>query len=157
MSLEIFEPEPHRPSVPTGETGWGAKGGLDRSNFGPCLGRQFAEGTAPYGCPVHRAKRLDVPPVYFLASAALMLLLHLGLPGPQLVHCTWRWLGLLPVVVGVALAVAGERAFNLKSRSPWRLDARDAGGQQLRCVDGTGTLPTPISRIRQRTSLTSGM
>ena len=55
--------------------------------------------------------RLDIPPVYFLASALLMLLLHLGLPGPQLVHWPWRWLGLLPVVGGVALAVAGERAF----------------------------------------------
>ncbi len=37
-------------------------------------------------------KRLDIPPVYFLASAALMLLLHPVLPGPQLVHWPWRWL-----------------------------------------------------------------
>ena len=58
-----------------------------------------------------KAKRFDVLPVYFLASALLMLLLHLGLPGPQLVHGPWRWLGLLPVVAGIALAVAGERAF----------------------------------------------
>ena len=55
--------------------------------------------------------RLDIPPVYFLASALLMLLLHLGLPGPQLVHWPWRWLGLLPILGGVALAIAGERAF----------------------------------------------
>ena len=44
--------------------------------------------------------RLDIPPVYFVASALLMLLLHVGLPGPQLVHWPWRWLGLLPVVGG---------------------------------------------------------
>ena len=55
--------------------------------------------------------RLDIPPVYFVASALLMLLLQFGLPGPQLVHWPWRWLGLLPILGGVALAVAGERAF----------------------------------------------
>jgi len=44
--------------------------------------------------------RLDIPPVYFLASALLMLLLHFGPPVPQLVHWPWRWLGLLPVVGG---------------------------------------------------------
>ena len=37
-------------------------------------------------------KRLDIPPVSFLASAALMLLLHPVLPGPRLVHWPWRWL-----------------------------------------------------------------
>ena len=56
-------------------------------------------------------KRLDIPPVYLFASAILMLLLQLGLPGPQLVHGPWRWLGLLPVAGGVALAIAAERAF----------------------------------------------
>ena len=55
--------------------------------------------------------RPDIPPVYFVASALLMLLLHLGLSGPQLVHWPWRWLGLLSVVAGVSLAIAGERAF----------------------------------------------
>ena len=104
-----------------------------------------------------QGQRLDVPPVYFLASAALMLLLHLGLPGPQLVHCTWRWLGLLPVVVGVALAVAGEQAFNLNLvvRGVWTR-ATPAASSSVAST-ATGTLPTPISRIRRRTSLTSGM
>ena len=55
--------------------------------------------------------RFDIPPVYFLASALLMLLLHVGLPGLQLLHWLWRRLGLLPVVAGVSLAIAGERAF----------------------------------------------
>ena len=32
-----------------------------------------------------------------------MLLLHLGLPGPRLVHGPWRWLGILPIIGGVAL------------------------------------------------------
>jgi hypothetical protein len=53
--------------------------------------------------------RLDIPPVYFLASGVLMLLLHLGLPGPQVVSWPWRWL--LPILGGVALAVAGKSAF----------------------------------------------
>ncbi len=55
--------------------------------------------------------RLDIPPVYLFCSAMLMLLLHLGLPGPQLVHGPWRWLGLLPIIGGIALAIAAERAF----------------------------------------------
>jgi protein-S-isoprenylcysteine O-methyltransferase Ste14 len=56
-------------------------------------------------------RRLDLPPLYFLASGALMLLLHTRLPGPHLIAWPWRWLGLLPIVGGVALAVAGEHAF----------------------------------------------
>ncbi len=40
-----------------------------------------------------------------------MLLLYIWLPGPRLVPWPWRWLGLLPIAGGVALAVAGERAF----------------------------------------------
>ena len=47
--------------------------------------------------------------------ASLMLLLHLGLSGPQLVQEPWCWLGLLPVVAGVSLAIAGERAFKRAS------------------------------------------
>ena len=54
---------------------------------------------------------LDIPPVYFLASAILMLLLHLGWPGPQLALGPWRWLGLLPIAGGVALAIAAARQF----------------------------------------------
>ena len=56
-------------------------------------------------------KWLDIPPVYFLTSALLMLFLHLGLPGIQLVSWPWRWLGLLPLLGGVALAIAGRHAF----------------------------------------------
>lgn len=40
-----------------------------------------------------------------------MLLLHLVLPGPQLLHWPWRWLALLPLIAGIALAITGERAF----------------------------------------------
>jgi protein-S-isoprenylcysteine O-methyltransferase Ste14 len=57
------------------------------------------------------ARQIDLPPVYFLGAGVLMLLLHLGLPGPQLVHWPWRWLGSLPIIGGIALAIAGERAF----------------------------------------------
>jgi protein-S-isoprenylcysteine O-methyltransferase Ste14 len=42
---------------------------------------------------------------------ALMPLMHFGVPGPQIVHWPWRWLGLVLIVGGVALAFAGERAF----------------------------------------------
>jgi protein-S-isoprenylcysteine O-methyltransferase Ste14 len=56
-------------------------------------------------------RRLDLPPVYFLAAGLLMLLLHLGAGGPQLLAAPWRWLGLVAILGGVALAVAGERRF----------------------------------------------
>ncbi len=56
-------------------------------------------------------RRLDLPPVYFLAAGGLMLLLHTRFPGLHLIAWPWRWLGLLPIIGGVALAVAGERAF----------------------------------------------
>ena len=55
-------------------------------------------------------KRFDIPPVHLAASGLPMLLLHPGLPGPQLVGWPWRRLGLLPIAGSVALAVAGERA-----------------------------------------------
>ena len=56
-------------------------------------------------------KRLDIPPVYFLASAYAD-----AAPAPRLAWSSarewpWRWLGLLPIIAGVALAIAGERAF----------------------------------------------
>jgi hypothetical protein len=51
--------------------------------------------------------RLDIPPAYLVASILLMLLLHLGLPGPPLVSWPWRWLGLFPIVGGLVL---GNRA-----------------------------------------------
>jgi protein-S-isoprenylcysteine O-methyltransferase Ste14 len=56
-------------------------------------------------------RRLDLPPVYLLASAVLMLLLHRWLPVVGLIYWPWRWLGLVPIAAGVGLAIAGERAF----------------------------------------------
>ncbi len=56
-------------------------------------------------------RRLDIPPFYLLCSLVLTWLLHRGLPGPQLVHGSWRWLGLVPIAAGVALAIAAVRSF----------------------------------------------
>lgn len=56
-------------------------------------------------------KPYDIPPVYFAASAVLMLLLDRSLPGPQLADGSWRWLALLPAAAGVALGIAGAQGF----------------------------------------------
>ncbi len=56
-------------------------------------------------------RRLDLPPVYLLAAAAFMLLLQRWLPVLDLIGWPWRWLGLVPIAAGIALTIAGERAF----------------------------------------------
>jgi protein-S-isoprenylcysteine O-methyltransferase Ste14 len=82
-------------------------------------------------------RRLSIPPVYFLASGLLMLFLHLGLSGPQLLHWPWRWLGLLLILGGVALAVAGERAL------------KHAGTAVLPCSEPSAVVTTgPLASIR---------
>ena len=56
-------------------------------------------------------KRLDLPPIYLLATGIAMWALHVWMPGPVLLDWPWRWLGLLPIVAGGGLAVWGERQF----------------------------------------------
>jgi protein-S-isoprenylcysteine O-methyltransferase Ste14 len=49
-------------------------------------------------------KNILLPPVIWVASAALMLLLHLTVPVIQLVPAPWTWLGLTLLVAGLAMA-----------------------------------------------------
>ena len=63
-------------------------------------------------------KRLDMPPVYLLDSGLLMLLLHLGLAGPELAPWPWRWLGLLPII-GLHWPLVGQVPVP-RFTSPWR-------------------------------------
>jgi protein-S-isoprenylcysteine O-methyltransferase Ste14 len=52
-----------------------------------------------------------LPPTLFLLSLCAMAELHLAWPATVLVPSPWRWLGVVPVVVGLALAIAGSRHF----------------------------------------------
>jgi protein-S-isoprenylcysteine O-methyltransferase Ste14 len=52
-----------------------------------------------------------LPPAYFYLAIALMVLLRVLVPLWVLVRWPWNLIGLVPLVVGAALAVAGSRAF----------------------------------------------
>ena len=50
------------------------------------------------------------PPHYFLISLVAMLVLS-RLPGALLLPGRWNWLGLVPIVAGIALAVRASQLF----------------------------------------------
>ena len=50
------------------------------------------------------------PPHYFLISLVAMLVLS-RLPGAWLLPGRWNWLGLVPIVAGIALAVRASQLF----------------------------------------------
>ena len=53
-----------------------------------------------------------VPPVWLALSIIAMALLHRFLPIVQLIHGPLRWLGVLPILAGVALAIRGASLFS---------------------------------------------
>jgi protein-S-isoprenylcysteine O-methyltransferase Ste14 len=53
-----------------------------------------------------------VPPVWLALSIIAMALLHRFLPIVQLIHWPLRWLGVLPMIAGIALATRGASLFN---------------------------------------------
>jgi len=52
-----------------------------------------------------------LPPALFLLTVAAMGLACWGLGSPHSIPAPWHWLGLLPLVAGLALAQAGKRLF----------------------------------------------
>jgi protein-S-isoprenylcysteine O-methyltransferase Ste14 len=52
-----------------------------------------------------------LPPAYFYLAIALMLLLRWLLPLGSVIAAPWNLLGLVPLGLGTALALAGSRAF----------------------------------------------
>ena len=52
-----------------------------------------------------------MPPVYLLAAIVTMSILHFLLPGPPILTSWWRWLGLGPLVGGIALGGTAARLF----------------------------------------------
>jgi protein-S-isoprenylcysteine O-methyltransferase Ste14 len=57
------------------------------------------------------AGRRDLPPAYLLGSLVVMVLLWFLAPGLQLLGFPWNLAGVLPVSIGIALNVAGDRQF----------------------------------------------
>ena len=52
-----------------------------------------------------------LPPTYLLVALLAIGALHWLLPGPQLVHAPWRYLGVLPVGAGVWLNLWADGLF----------------------------------------------
>src|SRR4051812_9554919 len=59
---------------------------------------------------VRRRPRI-IPPVYLLAAILAMLGVHRWFPIRHWVWGTWRWLGLVPAVIGLGLGFSAIRIF----------------------------------------------
>lgn len=55
---------------------------------------------------------LDVPPVYFASAIALLILLHRIMPIVDLIDWPWSWIGLVPIALGIGIAVWAARLFS---------------------------------------------
>lgn len=60
--------------------------------------------------PKHLQKRL-VPPVYFLASIMTMVWVDRYVPIRATVESPYNWMGVIVVISGLVLAIAGNRTF----------------------------------------------
>jgi protein-S-isoprenylcysteine O-methyltransferase Ste14 len=45
------------------------------------------------------------------AAIALIIVLHVLIPGPQIISSPWRYLGILPLLIGSALNLLADQAF----------------------------------------------
>jgi protein-S-isoprenylcysteine O-methyltransferase Ste14 len=52
-----------------------------------------------------------LPPIYFIIALALMLALHLLVPGAAILAFPWRLSGLLPIAAGLTLNLVGAASF----------------------------------------------
>jgi protein-S-isoprenylcysteine O-methyltransferase Ste14 len=52
-----------------------------------------------------------LPPTYLYAAIVLIIVLHVLIPGPHLISSPWRYLGILPLLVGSALNLMADQAF----------------------------------------------
>lgn len=52
-----------------------------------------------------------LPPTYFYIAVVLILMLHFLLPGAQVIHSPWRYLGLIPLILGSALNILADQSF----------------------------------------------
>ena len=52
-----------------------------------------------------------LPPVWLILSLIAMAALHHFAPAARLIRSPWNWLGVIPIVAGVALAISGVGLF----------------------------------------------
>lgn len=52
-----------------------------------------------------------LPPTYFYIAIALIIVLHFLLPGAHVIASPWRYLGVIPLVLGSAISVLADQAF----------------------------------------------
>jgi protein-S-isoprenylcysteine O-methyltransferase Ste14 len=52
-----------------------------------------------------------LPPTYFCFAIVLIIVLHVLMPGPQVVSSPWRYLGVIPLVLGSTFSVLADQAF----------------------------------------------
>lgn len=58
-----------------------------------------------------RARPKILPPVYMVLALAAMLVLHAQVPIMRLLQPPYSWLGLVPILVGLAISGTAARAF----------------------------------------------
>jgi protein-S-isoprenylcysteine O-methyltransferase Ste14 len=51
------------------------------------------------------------PPAFLFSTIVIMIALHLLLPGSQIIRAPWRYLGLIPFVLGNVLNALADQAF----------------------------------------------
>jgi protein-S-isoprenylcysteine O-methyltransferase Ste14 len=52
-----------------------------------------------------------LPPTYLYIAIALIIVLQVLVPGPQVFSSPWRYLGVIPLILGAALNVVADQAF----------------------------------------------
>jgi protein-S-isoprenylcysteine O-methyltransferase Ste14 len=52
-----------------------------------------------------------LPPTYLYSAIVLVIVLHFLLPGLQIFSSPWRYLGILPLIVGGALNILADQSF----------------------------------------------
>jgi protein-S-isoprenylcysteine O-methyltransferase Ste14 len=52
-----------------------------------------------------------LPPTYFYVAIVLIIVLHVLVPGPQVISSPWRYLGAIPLILGSVLNILADQAF----------------------------------------------
>ena len=52
-----------------------------------------------------------LPPTYLYAAIVLIIVLHVLIPGSQIISSPWRYLGFLPLIMGTALNLLADQVF----------------------------------------------
>jgi len=52
-----------------------------------------------------------LPPTYLYSAIGLIVVLHVLLPGAQVLHFPWRYLGIIPLILGSAFNLMADRSF----------------------------------------------